>query len=448
MMEEEKQSVIIVFKPNWTKLRGRMSLLSFWQRGAIGIGCEPFRIGVNRVWKKTCSQCGERLEPKTNFCRFCGTPIARQSLGLKKWTLLTAAALVVIVGGGSFMVWSKLNAQASKLKSQPISSTATSKPSLPQLIQKILPSLVLIQASTPSGQEIGSGFIYDHQGDIATNAHVVKGALSIAVTDSNGHQYQANLIGLSSSQDVAAIRVAALQSVNPLPLGSANPVQLGDSVVAFGSPLGLKDTVTTGVVSGMGRNFTIGSVYYQNMLQISAPIAAGNSGGPLVDQSTQSVVGIDTAGALQSSGNVGFAIPIHQVQNLLTRWASAPQSSTVAPSQSLAKNSLQILNQFYQDINDKDYQNAYNLMGSNWHQQESYSQFVQGYNTTVQDQIQNPVASSVGNGEEEVSFTLVAENQAGSASTPTYTDYQMNYLFGTEQGHLRILHGTARVVNS
>lgn len=364
------------------------------------------------------------------------------------WPYVFGLVVLASLGWGANRVWSQWSAKVHHVSAPPSAAVPTPSPtpSLPQIIQQVLPSLVQIQTTTANGDKMGSGFVYDRFGDIATNAHVVQGALGITVTTSNGRTFDANVLGQSAAQDVASLRVQALSSVNPLDLGDSSKLQLGDAVIALGSPLGLKDTVTSGLISGLHRNFQIQTVQYHDMLQISAPIAPGNSGGPLVEQSSQRVVGIDTAGAMQSSGNVGFAIPINQVKSLLLKWGGAPRnpSPSKAPP-SLAQQSVNLLKTFYRDINQKQYAQAYRLMGADWQRQESFKAFVAGFQSTLSDRISQIVTNPIGNGEMEVSFTLTARTRTAGASS-LITTYHLNYLFGPENGRLHILHGTARVL--
>lgn len=201
------------------------------------------------------------------------------------------------------------------------------------LITKTMASVVEVVATTPAGADLGSGFVYDNQGDILTNDHVVSGATSVGVKTETGQIYPATIIGADPSLDVAALHVSRL-SLAPLTVNAHYAGALGDNILAFGSPLGLSDTVTTGIISGLNRSFTIHGVHYQNMFQISAPIAPGNSGGPLVLLASGAVVGMDTAGVTSSSGNIGFAIPMSEAYPPALVWAAHPEShpSTLLPS--------------------------------------------------------------------------------------------------------------------
>src|SRR4051794_33784372 len=165
----------------------------------------------------------------------------------------------------------------------------------------------------------GSGFVLDTDGHIATNQHVVDGATSIEVTFSNGRTASAKVVGTDPSTDVAVIKVdPAKADLHPVALGDSSTVQVGDGVVAIGSPFGLEGTVTTGIVSALNRtidapnNFTI-----TGAIQTDAAINHGNSGGPLLDSSGR-VIGINSQIESDSGGNdgVGFAIPSSTVRRV------------------------------------------------------------------------------------------------------------------------------------
>jgi putative serine protease PepD len=171
-----------------------------------------------------------------------------------------------------------------------------------------------------SGQESqaeGSGFVIDTAGHVVTNQHVVDGATAITVTFADGKTASAKVVGTDPSSDVAVIRVDAPKSeLHPLTFADSSGVQVG--VVAIGSPFGLEETVTTGIVSALGRtiqapnNFTISGA-----IQTDAAINHGNSGGPLLDAAGH-VIGINSQIESDSGGNdgVGFAIPANQVRSV------------------------------------------------------------------------------------------------------------------------------------
>jgi S1-C subfamily serine protease len=158
----------------------------------------------------------------------------------------------------------------------------------------------------------GSGFIYDYEGQmvVITNYHVVEDAINVTVTFINGNGYAATLLGSDPYADLAVLSTDALQSeYNPLEIVSSSTLSVGDSVIAVGGPYGLAGSMTTGIVSALGRTITDETSSYPiaNVIQMSAPINPGNSGGPLLNYEGQ-VVGITTAIVSDSEG-LGFAIP-------------------------------------------------------------------------------------------------------------------------------------------
>ncbi|CAN5223082.1 trypsin-like peptidase domain-containing protein [soil metagenome] len=171
-------------------------------------------------------------------------------------------------------------------------------------------------------QAQGSGFVYDLEGRIVTNEHVVDGARSVSVKFWNGKSYPATVVGTDSSTDLAVLDVDAPASLlPPLALGDSGKVQVGNTVVAIGSPFGLEQTVTAGIVSALHRqmtspnNFTI-----DDSIQTDAAINHGNSGGPLIDSNGR-VIGVNAQIASDSGGNegVGFAIPANTAKSIVSQ---------------------------------------------------------------------------------------------------------------------------------
>ncbi len=176
-----------------------------------------------------------------------------------------------------------------------------------QVVKTVSPSIV--QIDTAGG--LGSGIVFDSQGDIVTNAHVVSGFTSFTVTTSTRTRYPATLVGTDPSHDLALIHVSA-SGLTPAVFGDSSSLQVGDVVLALGSPYGLHGSVTQGLVSGLGRQVAESrSVVLDGLIQTSAPINPGNSGGALVDLNG-AVMGIPTLGAGAGDG-VGFAIPSNNV---------------------------------------------------------------------------------------------------------------------------------------
>ncbi len=162
-------------------------------------------------------------------------------------------------------------------------------------------------------RSLGSGFIIDKDGYIVTNNHVIENADKIKVKLKDGKEYSAKIVGKDPSTDIALIKINAGDNLHVLPFGDSSTIKVGQWVVAIGSPFGLEQTVTAGIISAKGR--VIGSGPYDNFLQTDASINPGNSGGPLIDMQGQ-VIGINTA-IIASGQGIGFAIPINLAKGVI-----------------------------------------------------------------------------------------------------------------------------------
>ena len=183
-----------------------------------------------------------------------------------------------------------------------------------KLVQDVGPSVVLIESNVG----LGSGIIFDAQGDIVTNNHVVAGSPSFLVVLSNGKQYQGSLVGSYAPDDLAVIRIQAT-GLRPATFANSSNLQAGDIVLAIGNPLGLQSTVSEGIVSAMRTAIPEGNgVTLPSAIQTTAAINPGNSGGALIDLNEQ-VVGIPTLAATDpqlgggAAPGIGFAIPSNTI---------------------------------------------------------------------------------------------------------------------------------------
>lgn len=179
-------------------------------------------------------------------------------------------------------------------------------------------SVVLIQGTTNDGGIQGSGFVYSasNRNVVITNYHVVHGTSSLSVTFSNGNGYSATVLGTDPYSDLAVLSVDAPTSeFKPVEIVSSSTLRVGDPVIAIGNPYGLVGSLTTGVVSAVGRTITeedyAGGFAIANIIQTSAPINPGNSGGPLLN-AIGKVVGVTTAIVSDSQG-LGFAVPSNTI---------------------------------------------------------------------------------------------------------------------------------------
>lgn len=262
---------------------------------------------------------------------------------VSRWTWPAVAFLALVVGllGGFLgaLGYDRLGDDTGRfeggldaVQTRDSAPLAADNGSVPAVAQALLPSTVQIIAAFggEDGGATGSGFVLDREGHIVTNNHVVASAAeddgAIKVVDSEGTRHDATVVGRSPVYDLAILQVEEVDGLVPAALGASTVLHVGDPVVAFGSPLGLSQTVTSGIVSALNRPVTTGDSdnesSYINAVQTDAAINPGNSGGPLVNLAGE-VVGVNSAiattgGSLtgESSGNigVGFAIPIEQVR--------------------------------------------------------------------------------------------------------------------------------------
>jgi S1-C subfamily serine protease len=197
--------------------------------------------------------------------------------------------------------------------------------SLIEIFEKAEPGVVRVniqrnQTENESTGGVGSGFVFDKQGHIITNAHVIKDATKTVVTFLDGRSYSAEIVGVDEYTDIGVIKVNAdLKLLNPLSLGDSSNLQVGEPITAIGNPFGLSGSMTSGIISQMGRLLPSDSGYsIPDVIQTDAAINPGNSGGPLLNMRGE-IVGINTA--IQSSTGeftgVGFAIPSQTVVKIV-----------------------------------------------------------------------------------------------------------------------------------
>jgi S1-C subfamily serine protease len=186
-----------------------------------------------------------------------------------------------------------------------------------------------INPQTPNATVLGSGFVYDKQGHIITNNHVVGAAKIVDVTFIDGNRYPAKVIGSDTYNDIAVIQISQnaskpqhlLSSLRPLMLGNSSKMDVGDAVIAIGNPFGLSDTMTTGIVSGIGRSLPVsegGGFSIPNAIQTDAPLDPGNSGGPLLNMQGE-VIGMNTAiiSSTNAFSGIGLAIPSNSIAKIV-----------------------------------------------------------------------------------------------------------------------------------
>jgi S1-C subfamily serine protease len=197
---------------------------------------------------------------------------------------------------------------------------------LADLYQNVKDSVVLIQGTTSDGTIQGSGFVYLYSGRnvVITNYHVVQGTSDLSVTFQNGNGYSATILGTDPYADIAVVSVnAPAVEFKPIQIASSSTLRVGEQVIAIGNPYGLVGSLTTGVVSALGRTIiedTASGFSIANIIQTSTPINPGNSGGPMLNAAGE-VIGVTTA-ILSDSQGLAFAIPsntiLREIYSLIT----------------------------------------------------------------------------------------------------------------------------------
>ncbi|MBE6063976.1 S1C family serine protease [Clostridium cochlearium] len=312
---------------------------------------------------------------------------------------------------------------------------------LSKIINESQKLVMLVYADTEKGLSQGSGFLYNDKGDVITNAHVVGDALDVNVRLIDSTLYKGTVIGKSPSLDIALIRVPALENRSPLKINKNYKAKIGNEIIAIGSPFGLENTITTGIISAVDRNFTIGQYEYKNMYQITAPIDNGSSGGPLLDKHTGDIIGVNSAKAGDSS--IGFSIPINQVIEYVETWSQNPAvnvTKDTSPKASIDDikekkyTSEYLVRYFYECINAENYLEAYTILGSDLQSKLTYENFKKNYEEIKTIEVKN-IFSKV-NKDKSISITAIIKNSYDKVTK----EIKINYILDFENNTLKIIN--------
>ena len=272
---------------------------------------------------------------------------------MKKGSIFSALALAAAVTTGA--VWQGKAADASATAAQAVTTTAPARlaaggrDSYADVVKVVTPAVVTIRVEgrarvsptqfqddeqlrrffgdqfgnpsrrgqAPRTRGLGSGVVVSNDGYLLTNHHVIDNATDIRVEFADGRTFTAKLVGSDQASDLAVLKIEAA-NLHPLALGDSDAVQVGDIVLAVGNPLGIGQTVTSGIVSAKGRSTGVGDGSYEDFLQTDAPINQGNSGGALVNTKGE-LIGINSQILSVSEGNIGigFAIPANMARHVM-----------------------------------------------------------------------------------------------------------------------------------
>lgn len=246
-------------------------------------------------------------------------------------TLAALAAVLALGAGLGAFAFSTLDGGSTVVRQVTVATAqpaASSRSTISEIYDRASRGVVEISATSggglggPSSSAQGSGFVYDRQGHVVTNQHVVSGADTFRISLWNGTEYKATLVGADPSTDLAVLKLDAPRAaLEPLVLANSAEVVVGDPVLAIGSPFGLEGTLTQGIVSALHREMTAPNNFaIRDTIQTDAAINHGNSGGPLLDDLGR-VIGVNAQIESASGGSdgVGFAIPSNTVKSIVTQ---------------------------------------------------------------------------------------------------------------------------------
>jgi S1-C subfamily serine protease len=219
-----------------------------------------------------------------------------------------------------------LSSPSNSRQIDPVRVVSTSEEVTVQLFEQAAPSVVFITTTAvsqdywsrniyeiPAGS--GSGFIWDAEGHIVTNYHVIKGSYKARVTLSDQTTWDAEVVGIEPRKDLAVLKIKSTSNLKPIPIGTSHNLKVGQSVFAIGNPFGLDQTLTTGIISALGREIeSVAQIPIRDVIQTDAAINPGNSGGPLLDISGR-LIGVNTAIYSPSGAyaGIGFSVPVDVV---------------------------------------------------------------------------------------------------------------------------------------
>lgn len=321
---------------------------------------------------------------------------------------------------------------------------------LKTIIHETEKNVVSIEVETESHSRTGSGFIYNDQGDIVTNAHVVKDAEMIYVRTANAHTYPAAIIGTGEDTDVAVIRVPQLASSSYLSMNLDHTTEIGDDIIALGSPHGFQNTVTVGIISGLNRTLETEGYEYANAYQISAQISQGNSGGPLIHRDTGKVIGINSVGT--EDGTIGFSIPIADVADQLIAWSEDADTDDLEITKvdehleyfqddQLQEDAAYVIDYFFEGIKMQDYVSAYTLFGSDVQASLSYVDFRDTYIYNTSLTYEEPAQEMIDDQQAEVKVDVTISNKDKDKDEDEIKKKTIAYTFtiGLENDQVKIL---------
>ncbi|WP_156290498.1 S1C family serine protease [Oceanobacillus salinisoli] len=369
----------------------------------------------------------------------------------KRYPPIIVTTIIVIIGIiAIIMVYNKWSVQEITMNNPVVSKVTADddRLNLKSIIHEAEKSVIQIEGQNEFSSITGSGFLYNNKGDIITNAHVIQNADVINVRTANARLYPAAVVGVSDEIDIAVIRVPQLASENSLPIQKEDFADIGDEVIALGSPHGFQNTVTLGIISGTDRNFSVDGFDYSNVYQISAQITHGNSGGPLIKRETGEIIGINSVGT--QDGTIGFSIPIVEVIDQIEQWSNEAQNdqlhfystSDIIDTQKpdlFIEDAEYLVNYFLDSIAIRDYINAYTLLGSSLQQETSYADFRDIYVNIIGIDYSNTDSTAIDDDYIQTDIEITVEKRQEKDQETVTETFPLSFDIGYENDQLKIL---------
>ncbi|MFD1849217.1 S1C family serine protease [Oceanobacillus bengalensis] len=370
---------------------------------------------------------------------------------IRKYLPITITIFILIIGIGAMVtMYYNWKSQEITVNKPMINKVVSSNDplSLKSIIHEAEKNVILIEGQNELNTITGSGFLFNEKGDIITNAHVIKDAEVIYVRTANARTYPAAVVGISEDIDIAVIRVPQLANENTLSVETATSAEIGDEVIALGSPHGFQNTVTLGIISGTSRNFTVDGYDYSNVYQISAQITHGNSGGPLINRETGEIIGINSVGT--ADGTIGFSIPIIEVIDQINLWSNEAQNdqldfastSDIINTQKpelYIEDAAYLVNYFLESIEIRDYVNAYSLLGSTLQLETPYAIFRDQYIDNINLRYSEMNSNVMENNQIETLIDVTFDTRSESEQEVTTETVSLTFTIGYENDQLKIL---------
>lgn len=369
-----------------------------------------------------------------------------------KWLFPLLTSILIIIIGIVCYIQITNNWQAKKI---PVNHAVIDKVDtdsqtldLKTIIHEAEKHVVQIEGQSDQTTTTGSGFLYNDKGDIVTNAHVIAESDMIYVRTANAHLYPAAIVGIDDETDIAVLRVPELSGRSFIEIEKEKTTEIGDEIIALGSPHGFQNTVTLGIISGLDRNFSVDGYDYKNVYQISAQITHGNSGGPLINRYSGKVIGVNSVGT--EDGTIGFSIPIVEVTEQIEQWSDEVDNDQLKfanitdminsfNTDQLQEDANYLIDYFFESLQMRDYINVYTLLGSNMQSDISYTDFRETY-THIVELNYEIISSDIS--ESEYSETIVDVTMETKSKDEEKTDtenVEYKITIGQENDQLKIL---------